>query len=307
MNKGTTGTVTSTVSSAGEPKFTEILVYTVSTLTSGRNTRVVISTSTISAGPAAPKGASVPSASITPSTSGKTLGNGSSSTSGTAFPQSTSAVASSSGGFSAGSLAGAAVGCLIGGALIAFLIAFLIFRKRNQRKSNSGGYYQNNDSNSQNQRDVVAMAEKPSSKSAGAVMGWQAFLPQSADDRTIQNGVKDFFNLIELHVDNFYRKAPVELDQHTRDALAQIASDKLPGRIDQLMRDQRLVLPIIKHCITDLLITRMSPLRHPETSLLPSNLSAIPTKLESRSLSSSERSGKCDPSPCQLCCRTFIC
>ena len=199
----------------------------------------------------------------------------------------------SNSGFSGGDLAGAAIGCLIGGAIIAFLVAFLIFRKREQRKSRAASYYQSNDSRTQ--RDVVALSEKPSSKSASTVMGWQGFLPQSADDRTIQNGVKTFFNLIDLHVDNYYRKAPLELDQRTREALAQIDSGKLPGRIDKLMQDDRVVLPVIKHCIADLLITRMSPLTYPETSLLPSHLSAIPTKLQTSSLSSSERSGKSYP------------
>ena len=260
----------------------------------------IINTSTTSGQASAPAVTSNPPGSI--STTGQASDGGGSQTTQTAPDSSASsepaaAVPAQSGGFSGGSLAGAAIGCLIGGALIAFLIAFLIFRKRAQRNASAGagagggGYHQNNDST--NQRDVVALSEKPSSKSAGAVVGWQSFLPQSADDRTIQNGVKTFFNLIELHVDNFYRKAPVELDQRTREALARIDSGKLPGRIDQMMQDQRLVLPVIKHCIADLLITRMSPLTYPETSLLPSNLSAIPGRLQSASLSSSERSGKC--------------
>lgn len=295
-----------TITTVSGTRVTEILYYT-STFDSveGRRVRTITSTRTITGdnGGASPNsntqigGINNPSTTTTsgavPASSDvNTVTSGGSSGAVTNRPAQVTSTPPSSGGgsgISTGSLAGAAIGCLIGGALIAFLVAFLIFRKREQRRTNAAGYYRPNDS--PNRGEVVALTEKPSSKSAGAVTGWQAFLPQSADDRTIQNGVKTFFNLIELHVDNFYRKAPVELDQRTLDALARIDSGKLPGRIDQLMQDQRLVLPVIKHCIADLLITRMSPLEYHDTSLLPSNISTIPGKLQASSLSSNERSG----------------
>lgn len=297
MSLNVGGVTTTTVTRGTTTTFTEAFYY-VRTTSGGEVGRTTTSTSTLGAGGgSAVNGGSTPGSSTTSSTpissSSTGLGPPLSTSSSSGAPGGTDVPATngggSSGGVSTGAVAGAAVGCLIAGALIAFLIAFLIFRKKAQRKPTSDGYASSSDSHSRG--EVIALTDKPSSKSTGAVSGWAAFLPQSADDRTIQNGVKTFFNLIELHVDNFYRKAPVELDQRTIEGLAQIDSGKLPGPIHQLMQDQRLVVPVIKHCIADLLITRMSPLTYPETSLLPANLSAVPTKLQSSSLSSNERTG----------------
>ncbi len=184
------------------------------------------------------------------------------------------------------------MGCLVGGALIAFLVAFFIFRRKRKSQEDTGVYYHDERRNQKEPLAAAATGEKSSAPSSSSSAGWMAYLPQSADDRTVQSAVKTFFNQIELHVDNFYHRANVSLDPRTREALAQMDSGKLPGRIEEHMQDPRMIIPVIKHSIADLLITRLSPLTFPETSLLPANLAAFPTKLQTPSASLAEGQGK---------------
>ena len=123
------------------------------------------------------------------------------------------------------------------------------------------------------------MAEKPSSRSDRDVPAWLAYLPQSADDRTMQQKVKQLFDQVELHVDNYYHKANVDIDKETSQALSRIDSGKLPVPITDLIRNQRMAPSVIKHCIANLLVTRITPGKDPNRSLLPSWLAVQPAKL----------------------------
>ena len=199
--------------------------------------------------------------------------------------------------YSVGVLAGAVVASLIGAAIITFLITWLLFRKRNQRnqRSHRSGSRGNRDHRSPGRHDYSAVAaagvkEKSSSSSGDSGYSWQAYLPQGADDQTIKRDVKTLFDQIELHVDNYYTKANIQLDSGTREALSQFNDDSLPDSIEALMANPQTTLPTIKHCIARTLIARMSP-GHERTSLLPTYLAAEPTRLSS-SMPPAEQTGE---------------
>ena len=208
--------------------------------------------------------------------------------------------------FSTGELAGGIVGSLFGAALITFLATWFFCRTRRQRRPSSPRRYHSEEprSGTRSGKGLAAVTEKPSSSSDSDTFSWQAYLPQSADDRSIQNAVKTLFDQIELHVDNYYRKANVELDDSTFQALAHIDSGKLPGPITDLVTNQRMVLSAIKHCIADLLVTRMSPGEDTSTSLLPGWLAVMPPKLESVR-PSAEGHGQCSHSCLESFCGSF--
>ena len=138
----------------------------------------------------------------------------------------------------------------------------------------------------------TAAAAGPTSNSDNEAYRWQAYLPQSVDDHTVRNAVKTFFDQIELHVDNYYRKGEVSLNDTARQGLAQLDTGELPGPIETLIVDPRLSLSVIKHCIAGLLIARLSPSAEPVDSLLPSRLSQAPTKLHASTIAPKEKRGQ---------------
>lgn len=189
-------------------------------------------------------------------------------------------------------LAGAIVGSIIGASLVTFLVTFVFFGKRKQQRNSSP--HRRGDGTASTRRRTskghASVGEKPSSRSD--TLDWQAYLPQSADDRSIQNAVKTLFDQIELHVDNYYRKANVEPDDHTCQVLSQLDTHGLPGPIVNLMQDPRVALQVIKHCIGAMLIARMSPGLSPAGSLLPAYLAAAPSKVETLPTPSGEGLGE---------------
>ena len=197
-------------------------------------------------------------------------------------------------GYSTGALVGAIIGTLIGAVIITFVITWFVARKRSDRNSSSAKHRSSRSpSRHQSVKGAGAgvVSEKPTSKSANAGLGWQAYLPQSADDRTIQSAVKTLFDQIELHVDNYYTRANVEINSNIHQALSQVDSTRLPGPIDDLMLNSRTALPVIKHCFANLLIARISPSSNAGRSLLPAYLSVMPSKLEASSMPAGETTG----------------
>ena len=194
--------------------------------------------------------------------------------------------------FSTAALAGAIVGSIIGASLVTFLVTFVIFGKRKQQRHSSPSQrgYVAASTRRRTSEGHTSLAEKTSSRSDH--LDWQAYLPQSADDRSIQNAVKTLFDQIELHVDNYYRKASVEPDDHTRQVMSQLDTNGLPGPIVNLMQDPRVALHVIKHCIATMLIARMSPGLNPAGSLLPAYLAAAPSKVETLPTPSGEGLGE---------------
>ncbi|KXT18341.1 hypothetical protein AC579_933 [Pseudocercospora musae] len=170
----------------------------------------------------------------------------------------TSSTGKPGGGASSGAIAGAAVGAAVGAALIAFLLTFsLCVRKRRTE-----------------QRGGVFMTEKPSPAHA-----WDAFLPQSADDGTIQRSVNALYSQIDMHVENYYSSnAMASISAESRAALQKVDGGTMSTSIEELMRKSTTPLPIIKHCFAYTILSRLSPTAQGEHSLLPPELGRLPPK-----------------------------
>ncbi|KAK3113469.1 hypothetical protein LTR53_009213 [Teratosphaeriaceae sp. CCFEE 6253] len=191
-------------------------------------------------------------------------------------------------GHSTSQLAGAIVGSALGAAMIAFVVTALVCLARIKRR---------NPSPTRRSRAGKANSEKDQTSKARMGAGmiqsaddsiWQAYLPQSADDRAMRQAVKSFFDHVELHVDNYYARTRVELDDVSVQRLTTVESQRLPAPIHQLMNSRKMALPTIKHCIAEMLITLATPGLVATTSLLPSRLATLPEKLQDASLPSRE-------------------
>lgn len=91
----------------------------------------------------------------------------------------------SKGGIPSTTVAGAVVGTAVGAALLGFLVAFLLYRRKRRNDLRGGGVY------------LDEKTEPPQHP-------WEAFLPQSADDSTVQRAVESLYSQIDLHVENYY-------------------------------------------------------------------------------------------------------
>ena len=203
------------------------------------------------------------------------------------------APSSSNKGVSRGALAGAIVASLIGAALITFLATFFFFRRRSQRRYDSRGHYQAAGAGSQRRtsRDKAAVTEKSTPNADVVGFSWLPYLPQGADDRTLQSAVKTLFDQVELHVDNFYKRDTVDMDSAIHQALARVDTGKLPGPIDDLVQSSRLILPVIRHCIADLLVSTITPSEAPQYSLLPPRLATESSRLNGSSITTNDGFG----------------
>lgn len=285
-SSGTSKTSTSTstsinTSQLGTPPGSTAVIPPVSTgATSSPSTQPVLATSTSS------------TSSNLPATSSIASTGAATSPSGTVEPTADDM------GYTTGALAGAIVGSIIGAAIITFLVTWLFFGKRNKKRDERQSSYRGRDHRSPSghrSRGVAAgaVAEKSSSSTSDeSGFGWQAYLPQSADDQTVQNRVKTLFDQVDLHVDNYYTKSNVRIDSGTQTALSRLDDSNLPDSIDNLMSNPNVALPVIKHCIANLLLARMSPGFQDGASLLPAYLAAEPSKLHSSSMPPGENVGK---------------
>lgn len=198
--------------------------------------------------------------------------------------------------YSPGQVAGAAVGSALGAALITLLFAALLWRfcggRRSKHRSrrSSGRSRSEIVSTTSSRRGAVPADAKFAA--TGKTYAWEAYLPQSADDGTIRQSVKKFYSQVELHVDNYYSRADVELDDNNIQCLAEVNPDKLPGPIYELLTSRSMTIPTIKHCIARLLITMATPGQGDTLSLLPARVAVSPTRLRDNPQSSHESLGK---------------
>lgn len=159
-----------------------------------------------------------------------------------------------SGGLSPGAVAGAAVGAAVGAALLAFLATFFLCRRKRG-----------------NSRGTVYSSEKSQPSHP-----WETFLPQSADDNTMQAAVQSLYSQIDLHVENFYGNNPLgTISAGSRAGLTSLDSDLLPRPAEQLLLTAT-PLPVIKHFYASAILNKLSPTKNGEKSLLPAELARLP-------------------------------
>jgi len=200
-------------------------------------------------------------------------------------------------GVSSSAVAGAVVGAALAVALITFLLTFLIMRRRSKGESGKrhrSGRKRHGGTGKEgvNGDDTGWTPEgtfEPAAKSNGLV-NLDNYLPQSADDRTIQGRASTLFEQIQLHVENYYHNLPVSVSESdAAAAIAPFGSPYLPGNLISLLSEPRSRIPAIKHCFAHKIISSITPDSGSGSSFLPHQFAMLPGTLD---VTDGPRSGK---------------
>jgi hypothetical protein len=220
--------------------------------------------------------------STTSSSLSSTIGfsNGTVSSSGPAVPTHTKVVTVPS--KDTGKVAGVAVACLIGGALIAGLLTWLIMSSRQKKKSRSSGGFGSDRNRLSRSNNEKALPSAPL-LGGGVVGNWEKHLDQPESDNTIARSVKGLFDLIEVHVENYYRDAQVKITPELQNALMKVeGSNDLPDSIAGLLPNAQRPTMLIKHSIAHSIIEHIDSESDISDSFLPTDFIALPQALRTR-------------------------
>ena len=186
-------------------------------------------------------------------------------------------------------MAGVVIGVAVGLALITFLATFLAMRRRRgSGAKNNGGVL---DTGSQHYQDSEpkgpSVIETPSGSTA-----FENFLPQSADDKTVQNNVKTTLDHIELHVENFYQNASASGARSADAELATFNSPYLPSSLAALLPQTNNRVLLIKHALAHFITSCISATASPDWSLLPEDFVLLPSAIRAANSSRSTKPGE---------------
>ena len=121
------------------------------------------------------------------------------------------------------------------------------------------------------------------------------FLPQSADDKTVQNEVKTVLDQIELHVENFYQNTQASGSRLADAELAMFHSPYLPSTLASLLQQTNNSVLLIKHALAHFItacITTPSDKDYAVWSLLPKDFVLLPNAVKARGSSKSTKQGE---------------
>ena len=196
-----------------------------------------------------------------------------------------------------GAVAGIAVGAALGLALLTFLATFLIMRRKQHAKGkrqytsskDHGGF----ELNTPRQQNSATVAKQPFTPEAPAASGtYENYLPQSADDRTVQQRAKATLDQIELHVENFYRNSSSSAARPDNAELAAFDSPYLPAALASLLPRSKNRVNIIKHALAQCIVPSISPTAIPARSLLPTEYALLPHTVTSARSNISNKAGE---------------
>ena len=110
-------------------------------------------------------------------------------------------------------------------------------------------------------------SEKPFAHEGGLV--WDHILPQSLDDRSIHGAAKTLFDQIQLHVENFYVAADVDINANVAANMARVQTPYLSDPAALLAKSSTSTLPVIKQCLAYTISHALGDGVPPAESLLP--------------------------------------
>lgn len=207
----------------------------------------------------------------------------------TAPRNSTSQASMGSDRLSDGAVAGVVIAVALGLAFLTFLVTFFMMRRKKT---------------SQKQRQTP-VHEKPGyldadrkgpPVTAGLPAGDSLInsLPQSADDATIQRSVEETLEQIRLHIENFYQNTPTSTsrDELEESDLKSFDSSYLPAPLAVMLSQSTKATPILKHTLSNLVTTSVSPTGSPAQSLLPAEFVLLPSKTRLSKSSTSKKPGQ---------------
>ncbi|KAG8527806.1 uncharacterized protein KY384_007960 [Bacidia gigantensis] len=185
-----------------------------------------------------------------------------------------------------GTVAGIVIGASIGLALITFLVTFLLMRRKKttgQSKSipaPAGA--------SRNEKGFSSHPYEVSEASSSAI---PSFLPQAADDRTVQTKAKTLLDQIELYVENFYQDSPKSGSKVASADLTAFNSPFLENALSTLLSQATRSTPFIKHGLAYFITTSLLPMENSDATLLPEEFITLPRALKRTRNSSSQKPG----------------
>ena len=184
-----------------------------------------------------------------------------------------------------GTVAGIVVGAALGLALITFVVTFAIMRHQRQIKSKKHSRFS---------EDERGAAPSPSRHQdpTGTSRTYDNYIPQSADDRTIQQKVRSTLDQIELHVENFYRNSSSSALGPDSGKLAVFDSPHLSASLASLLPHSRNKLSIIKHALVQSVTSSLSPTADSARSLIPTEYTLLPSTITSIKSSVTLKPGK---------------
>lgn len=181
----------------------------------------------------------------------------------------------SSNRLSNGVVAGIVVGVALGLALLTFLATFVIVR-RQQRSKSRRSYRPARDSGTYKMGSTTTRKKPMLTEANGASATYEDYLPQSADDKTIQQRTQSTLDQIELHVENFYRHSPSSALRPDNAELAKFDSPYLPASLATLLPRSNNRRNIMKHALAQSITSSISPSAKPALSLLPTEYTLSP-------------------------------
>ena len=200
-------------------------------------------------------------------------------------------------GLSNGAVAGIVIAVALGIALLTFLATFLLMRRRQQSRGkrryppsrDSGGF----ELNPSRQQDQTPISKKPfATATSGGPGTYENYLPQSADDKTVQQKVKAILDQVELHIENFYRNSSSSALKPDNADLAVFDSPYLPASLASLLPRSKNKLNIMKHALAQSVTSSISPSANPARSLLPPEYALLPNTVNKTRLSVSTKPGE---------------
>ncbi len=137
------------------------------------------------------------------------------------------------------------------------------------------------------------MSKKPFATATSAGSGtYENYLPQSADDKTVQQRVKAILDQFELHIENFYRTSSSSTLKPDNAELAVFHSPYLPASLASLLPRSKNKLNIMKHALAQSVTSSISPSANPARSLLPSEYALLPNTVKKARSSVSTKPGE---------------
>lgn len=236
-----------------------------------------------------------------PTTSSTSLHKSTASTSSTHAPSTNS---SSSNRLSNGAVAGIVIGVALGIALLTFLMTFFIMRRqqskirRRYQSSEDSEKYKLRKSRKQDQTPIPKKSLV--TEASGGPGTYENYLPQSADDNTVQQKAKAVLDQLELHVENFYQKSSSSAPSIDNKQLAAFDSPYLPASLATLLPRSKNRVNVIKHALALLVTSSISPSADSARSLLPSEFALLPNTVTKGTSSVPAKAGEFYSVPCEF-------
>ncbi|MCJ1404495.1 hypothetical protein MMC11_007721 [Xylographa trunciseda] len=181
-----------------------------------------------------------------------------------------------------GVVAGVVVGCAVALSLLTFCVTYLWMRSRNNRRNDGrGGRHGSLRTSSRRSSRKDPETKQPivteEMSNIGARNSIQKYISWAADDKTVSNKVFGLLDNIAIHVENFYRNTSPADPSKTAAQLAQFNLPHLPESIVAMLQRSKTPETLITHCLTELIISAISPSGESTQSLLPVQFAAWPS------------------------------